>query len=120
MGYTLYAAQGVIDNGGFKYFFGEDWPNQPPYSVFVDAYAAIGCPEQAKDLARVAASFPFRNPHLFRDLRKMYMTENYDEDNLHVKGWGEALCGDEEVWQKLEQFILEHRPELDIALGQGR
>ena len=26
-------AQGVIDNGGYKYFFGEDWLGKPPYGI---------------------------------------------------------------------------------------
>jgi hypothetical protein len=36
-------AQGVIDNGGYNCFFGQDWPGNPPYGDFADAYEAIGC-----------------------------------------------------------------------------
>jgi hypothetical protein len=57
-------AQGVIDNGGYIYFFEEDWPNTPPYDDFISAYEAIGCSQQADDLRRVVATFPFDNPHL--------------------------------------------------------
>jgi hypothetical protein len=39
----VYSAQGVIDNGGYRYFFESDWPDNPPYSKFYDAYSAIGC-----------------------------------------------------------------------------
>ena len=42
-------AQGVIDNGGYNYFFEADWPGTPPYEVFADAYEAIGCIRQAAD-----------------------------------------------------------------------
>jgi hypothetical protein len=35
-------AQGIIDNGGYKYFFGQDWPGTPPYDDFANAYEAIG------------------------------------------------------------------------------
>ena len=55
-------AQGVIDNGGYNYFFEEDWPGSPPYEDFVDAYEAIGCIRQAADLRRVVATFPFSEP----------------------------------------------------------
>ncbi len=52
------SAQGVIDNGGYRYFFGADWPGNPPYSKFIDAYQSIGCEEQAKELERVVGTFP--------------------------------------------------------------
>jgi hypothetical protein len=110
----VHAAQGVIDNGGYRYFFGQDWPNNLPYSRFIDAYQAIGCQKQADELARVVSSFPFDNPHLYKGWRKKYMAENYDEQTCHVKGWGENLCGDEEVWEKLEAYVLTHPSEFSL------
>ena len=100
----VYAAQGVIDNGGYFSFFDSDWPNSPPYSDFIDAYAKIGCKAQSKDFKRVVSSFPFTDPHLKPDERQKYMDDNYDEDNFEIKGWGDMLCGDEEVWQKLATY----------------
>jgi hypothetical protein len=104
----VHGAQGTIDNGGFRYFFGADWPNNPPYSQFIEAYKTIGCEAQAKELERVVATFPFKNPHLYEEWRKKYMADNYDDEELEVKGWGEDLCGDEEVWAKLEEFYIEN------------
>ena len=46
----IYSAQGVIDNGGMGYFFENDWPNNPPYSVFADAYERIGRVDAARAL----------------------------------------------------------------------
>lgn len=105
----VYSAQGVIDNGGYRYFFGADWPQNPPYSKFVEAYKAIGCIEQSKDLARVVATFPFDSPHLKETARKKYMEDNYDKDKFEVSGWGDALCGDEEVWDKLAKYYLHNK-----------
>ena len=107
----VYSAQGVIDNGGYRYFFGSDWPQNPPYSKFIDAYKAIGCIKQSKDLARVVATFPFDNPHLKETARKKYMKDNYDKDKFEVKGWGDALCGDDEVLKKLEKYYLRNNDE---------
>lgn len=107
----IYSAQGVIDNGGYKYFFESDWPMQPPYSRFVEAYAAIGCDKQAADLARVVATFPFDNPHLEAEKRNQFMDENYDEETFSVNGWGDMLCGDEEVWTRLEAYYLKNTSE---------
>src|SRR5262245_43487107 len=53
------SAQGVIDNGGLAYFFEEDWPGQPSYSLFSDAYRRIGADAAARFLDAAAALFPF-------------------------------------------------------------
>jgi hypothetical protein len=99
-------AQGVIDNGGYKYLFGQDWPGNPPYENFAVAYEAIGCIRQAADLRRVAASFPFSEPHLHKDERKAFIDARYDKSTYCVPEWGDALCGDKEVWEKLATFYF--------------
>lgn len=104
----VYSAQGVIDNGGYRYFFESDWPNNPPYAKFVEAYSAIGCKKQSHDIDRVASTFPFENPHLNKRKRVKFIETNYDEDEFEVKGWGEKLCGDKQVWEKLESYYLEN------------
>ena len=100
----VHGAQGVIDNGGYRYFFESDWEGQPPYSEFIDAYVAIGCVEQAADLARVVATFGHPNPHLHEDMRNDYIERHFDEDSHRVRTWGNALCGDDRVWSALEEF----------------
>lgn len=102
-------AQGVIDNGGYKYFFGEDFLGTPPYDDFVDAYEAIGCIRQAADLRRVAASFPLPEPHLHKDQRTEFIDARYDESSYCVPEWGDALCGDKEVWERLAAFYAMRR-----------
>jgi hypothetical protein len=101
-------AQGVIDNGGYIYFFEADWDDKPPYDVFVTAYEAIGCDQQAADLRRVVSTFPFENPHLHREQRQAFIDARYDESKRCVPEWGEALCGDREVWEKLARYYELH------------
>ena len=105
----VYSAQGVIDNGGYRYFFESDWPDNPQYSKFVDAYSAIGCIKQSKDIGRVVSSFPFDNPHLYESERIKYIEDNFDDDEYEVKGWGDTLCGDAEVWEKLESYYRNNK-----------
>lgn len=107
----VHSAQGVIDNGGYRYFFELNWPNDPPYTRFIEAYKTIGCEKQAADFARVVDAFPFDHPHLDEEGRNKYMNENFDEDARDVKGWGDKLCGDQEVWKKLETFYNTHAPD---------
>ena len=54
------------------------------------------------------STFPFENPHLNESKRVKFIEANYDEDEFEVKEWGEKLCGDTEVWEKLESYYLEN------------
>jgi hypothetical protein len=40
------------------------------------------------------------------------MKANYDEDKCEIRGWGEKLCGDEEVWEMLALYCQQHIQEL--------
>src|SRR6185369_15707195 len=60
----IYTAQGIIDNGSLPYFFGSDFPDTPDYSVFSDAYRAIGADDVAGWLERAVTLFPSPIPHL--------------------------------------------------------
>ncbi len=59
-------AQGVLDNGGLRYFFESDFPGRPSYETFADAYARIGAQQCADAIRQAAARFPFSDPHLRR------------------------------------------------------
>ena len=66
-------AQGVIDNGGFQYFFENDWPDNPEYAVFIDAFRRIGAVEAADCIQDAVRMFPSSTPHLDCDMRREYM-----------------------------------------------
>ncbi len=95
----IYSAQGVIDNGGLIYFFESDWPANPPYSLFVDAYRRIGRIAAADALDQAAKSFGVPFPERDSDLRNRFM-ENEGTDE-----WDDCICGDEDVWRDLANWI---------------
>lgn len=66
-------AQGIVDNGGFQYFFEKDWPDNPKYSLFVDAFQRIGAMEVADCMQDAVDMFPFENPHLYCLARNSYL-----------------------------------------------
>ena len=103
------SAQSYLDDGGYRHFFEENWwPGDPSYEDFAAAYRDIGCHAQAQELTRVAGTFPFADPHLHAEQRNEHMDQNQDPDAIEITGWGDALCGDQAVWKKLEAFVLEH------------
>lgn len=102
----IYAAQGVIDSGGFEYFFENDWPSQPQYNEFVEAYRRIGATAAADRLEKAVALFPFIDPHLHEKLRREFLKALPEESELSTLG--EALCGDEAIWQLLHNYAEKH------------
>lgn len=104
----VHGAQGVIDNGGYRFFFEADWPNTPAYDAFVSAYETIGCSEQAEDLRRVVATFRFQDPHLHKVQRQAFIEARFDKSQYCVPEWGDALCGDKDVWEKLARYYEMH------------
>jgi hypothetical protein len=99
---VIYSAQGIVDNGGFRYFFEADWPGNPPYSMFSQAYQRIGALAAAERFEKAIAMFPFPEPHLNKDARNQFMdglAENHEFFEL-----GNKVCGDQAVWAKLAEY----------------
>jgi hypothetical protein len=101
---VIYAAQGVIDNGGFKYFFEADWPNNPPYSMFIDAYRRIGAVGAAECFERAIAMFPLPDPHMNRELRNLFMDDLPEKHEFFELGF--KVCGDQAIWDKLADYVV--------------
>jgi len=83
---VLYSAQGVIDNGGFRYFFESNFPVKPPYSMFSQAYKQIGATKAAENIDRAVEMFGIRNPHLNCKKRNEFLDNNKFEDSRQQKG----------------------------------
>jgi hypothetical protein len=105
----VHAAQGIIDNGGLQFFFESDFPRQPPYSVFTDAYRTIGADAEAQALEDAAKLFPFARPHKFRHRRNKFLAEFLDggaqRPDSPFEPYTSKLCGNTEVWRLLEQYV---------------
>lgn len=70
--------QGIIDNGGFGYFYENDWPQNPPYSVFWDAFRRIGALEAAQCIETTAKLFPSERPELDYQMRRDHLNASSD------------------------------------------
>lgn len=108
---TVYNAQGIIDNGGFQYFFENDFPQTPPYSFFSDAYRRIGAECAADNIDKAARLFGFENPHLDMEKRQRFLDEisedEANEDSLFHR-LGDEICGDDSVFEKLADYIKQN------------
>lgn len=50
--------QGMIDKENLDFFFENDWPENPPYSLFSDAFRRIGVTEAADCIEDAVSMFP--------------------------------------------------------------
>ena len=102
------AAQTMIETGGLAYFYETDFPNNPPYALYVDAYRRIGAEAAAASLEASLLLFPFAEPHLFEPLRQIWL-EKLTADTAFGR-LGAQIAGDEAVWVKLQEYV-ESRPD---------
>jgi hypothetical protein len=110
---VVYTAQGVIDNGGFQYFFENDFPGSPPYSLFTESYKQIGAIKAADNIDRAVKMFGFKNPHLNQKKRNKFLDKNDSEDCEFIK-LGDELCGDETIWDLLADFVIKNQIYFDL------
>ena len=109
------SAQGIIDTGGLEFFYEADFPNNPPYALFVEAYRRIGADAAASCIEATARMFPFEEPHLFEELRQLWL------ERLRLEGAGEfarlsaAVSGDASVWTRLADYVARHGGAFDPA-----
>jgi hypothetical protein len=80
----LYTVQAIVDNGGFRYLFENEYDE--PYSVFAEAYRTIGAHDAADFLERAVARFPFKDPHNDRDARLEFMDTLDETDEMFELG----------------------------------
>lgn len=109
----IYSAQGVIDNGGFQYFFESDWPGTPEYSLFSDAYRAIGALEVADALDKAVAMFPFANPQCDAAARDSFITALPEDHPFFMLD--DVACGNEIVFPCLSRYVQQHQKNFSAA-----
>lgn len=113
---TIYSAQPIIDNGGFGYFFESDWPDQPPYSRFSDAYREIGAVDVAGFIDRAAGLFGIAEPHLHRDARLRYLNEHCRDESAELIKLGDrAIDESKRVFRLLEDYVRRHSEHFTAA-----
>ena len=103
------AAQGIIDNGGLEYFFESDFPQNPPYSLFVEAFRRIGADAVSKCIELSANMFPFPHPHLHEAQRQQWIDSIKDNEAHAFVLLSNKACGDEVVYKKLAEFVDRNR-----------
>lgn len=103
------SAQEMIDNGGLAFFYEADFPNNPPYAVFVEAYRRIGAESAAACLEASALMFPFEAPELFEELRQIWLEQWSLQPAGEFARLSARISGDASVWTLLADYVRGHR-----------
>lgn len=103
------SAQTMIDCGGLEFFYEADFPNNPPYADFVDAYRRIGAESAASCIEASALMFPFAEPHYFEPLRQAWLEKMLGDPAGEFARLSARICGDASVWEKLAEYVEENR-----------
>ena len=112
----IYVAQGIIDNGSLPYFFGSDFPDTPDYSVFSDAYRAVGADDVAVWLETAVALFPSPIPHLDSEVRKRYIQEHCSDYKGEMCELGDRIIKQSDrVFSLLADYVKKHSDDLPVA-----
>jgi len=108
----IYSAQGVLDNGGLVYFFESDFPKNPPYQLFIEAYNKIGATEIALALTSALTFFKIENPEKNIEARLEFLRSlpnyhygYYPHEFLKLN---EAIIGNVEVWKQLNRYVANY------------
>lgn len=105
--------QGVVDNGGFRYFFESDFPGNPPYSLFSASYRRIDADEVADCIDRMVALFPFAEPHRHESERRRFLDSL--DDQVEWMAQVDRLFGEQSLWEGLERYVAKHQAVFDAV-----
>lgn len=69
----VHSAWGIIENGGLRYFFENNFEGDPPFDVFTQAFRRVGLEEIALRFSELVTLFPFDHPHQSSQKRQEFL-----------------------------------------------
>ncbi|MBI1423106.1 MAG: DUF4375 domain-containing protein [Gammaproteobacteria bacterium] len=106
---TVYLAQTVIEVGGLEYFFTSDFPENPPYRQFINAYREIGAMGTVAALEKSLSFFAFDSPETQPDLRREFIESLPDDASHAFSKLSNQLREDESAWDRLGEYAQQHK-----------
>ena len=103
------SAQTMIESGGLEFFYEADFPNNPPYAMFVEAYRRIGADAAADCIEASSLLFPFEEPELFEELRLLWLEQARLQRGHAFARLSEQIVADASVWSRLADYVQRHR-----------
>ena len=106
---TTHSAQGVIDNGGFAYFFECDWPGLDDWNIFAEDFAAVGHDKAAVAIRAALELFPGGRPQSALKERRAHIFGALGGPDGKLGDLDGPICGKSAVLKRLlERYIDVH------------
>ena len=77
---ALYSAHGIIGNGGFYYFFENDFSGTTGYAIIMQSYQNIGLTEHAKTIENIMRLFPEGKPSENLEQRRIFLDQYFNAE----------------------------------------
>ena len=98
---TTYSAQGVIDNGGFPYFFECNWPGVADWQIFADDFDAVGHVKGAEAIRAALRLFPHGRPQADLQKRRRHIFKSLDGLDGPLGELDAPICGKSALLMRL-------------------
>ena len=105
----VWHASGIIDNGGFEYLFGGDFPGDPGFQYTAAAFEAIGCERAVDAFNEAFALFPDSQlPSDVDERMDIYVrTPESRREEINTRFW--EVGWDDEIEKKLAEYIRSNK-----------
>lgn len=80
----IHTGQAIIDNGGFQYFFGSDFPDVL-HEEFIEAYDLLGFTDHSEKLKYIISLFPDGQPQRNLEERQAFLETRFKSDRSSDK-----------------------------------
>lgn len=110
--WAVCAVQEKTNNGGFQFFFENDWPDCPAYQIFIDAFERISAIETADMLRTSVSAFPSPEPQNDFEMRRNFMETSRSQpdadDSLIDKCGDRVIDLNDQNYRLLSAYVMEH------------
>ncbi len=111
---VIYSAHGIIGNGGFRYFFENDFPGIENYNIIIKSYNNLNLNKHAEAIEKVLSLFPQGQPHKCLDERNKFMAKYFDDESKKYSplvDWAEDIFFEDHsaVYDKAVSYYVERK-----------
>ena len=109
----VWHAGGIIDQDGFEYLFGDDFPGDPGYQLTAKAFEQIDCEQAAAAFRQALSAFPgSRPPADVAERMKIYnQVPEAEREKINRKFWkaDREEAGEHRLRHQLAKYIRAHK-----------
>ena len=100
----VWHAKGIIDQDGFEYLFGDDFPGDPGYQLTAKAFEQINCEQAASAFRQALSVFPGspKQADVAERMKTYNQIPESEREKINRKFWRAD-------WDEAGEFRLEHQ-----------